>query len=65
MDSDDLQPLRRNDALIEVTRQDLDPLSLDELQARIEALQSEITRVQEKIKHAVNQKASAEALFKR
>ena len=46
-------------------RQDLGPLSVAELEARIRALETEITRTRTKIESAVNHKATAEALFKR
>ncbi len=63
MDGD--EPRARADAALEaVIRQDLDPLSVAELEARMATLQSEIARVRAKIAFAVNHKASAESLFK-
>ena len=64
MDLDDA-PSRPNDALAELIRQDLDRLSVAELEARVTALQGEIERCRRKIDHAVNHRASADALFKR
>ena len=64
MDDDDL-PRRRDDVLAALIKQPLDPLSVDELHARIEALEAEIVRVRSKIDAAVNHRASAEQLFKK
>ena len=65
MDLDDILPRSSGDPLAALVRQDLDPLSVDELHARIAALQAEIARCQARIGTAVNHKASAEGLFKR
>ena len=65
MDADDLLPHRRDDVLSALARQDLDPLSIEELDARIAALQREIERVNARRAFAVNHRASADALFKR
>jgi uncharacterized small protein (DUF1192 family) len=65
MDLDELFPSKPDDPLILLGRQDLDPLSVDELHARIEALEAEIVRVRSKIDAAVNHRASAEQLFKK
>mgnify|MGYP001308248999 CR=1 FL=1 len=64
MDLDELLPRRADDPLVLLTKQDLDPLSVDELNARIAVLDSEIARTRGKIEGAVNHLASAEALFK-
>jgi uncharacterized small protein (DUF1192 family) len=64
MDPDDL-PKRTPDLVTQLARQDLDPLSVAELEARIAALEAEIARSRRKIEHAVNHRASADALFKR
>lgn len=64
MDPDDA-PSRPNDALALLMRQDLDPLSVAELEARIAALTTEIERARTKIERAVNHRASADALFRR
>ena len=64
MDADDTSS-RGHDALAELLRQDLDPLSVAELEARIAALEGEIARVRAKIENAVNFRASADAIFKK
>ena len=65
MDLDELFPDKPGDPLTLLTRQDLDPMSVEELEARIEKLENEIARVKAKIEAAVNHRASADALFKK
>ena len=65
MDLDELFPKKPDDPVTALGRQDLDPLSVDELHARIAALEAEIARVRGKIEAAVNHRASAEELFKK
>ena len=65
MDLDELFPDKASDPLTLLTRQDLDPLSVHELHARIAILESEITRVRGKIDAAVHHRASADAIFKK
>lgn len=65
MDLDELFPDKPDDPLKLLTKQDLDPLSVDELQARIAVLESEIARVRAKLENAVNFRASADELFKK
>jgi uncharacterized small protein (DUF1192 family) len=65
MDADDVFPKREGDPLTALARQDLDPFSVDELHARVTALEAEIARVRRKIDTAVNHKTSADALFRR
>lgn len=65
MDLDDLLPKNPGDPLVLLLKQDLDPMSVEELQARIAALEGEIARAKGKIERAVNHRASADALFKR
>jgi uncharacterized small protein (DUF1192 family) len=65
MDMDESLPHRANDPVAALARQDLDPLSVEELGERIEALEAEIVRVRQKLEGAVNHRASADALFKR
>jgi uncharacterized small protein (DUF1192 family) len=65
MDVDELFARRPDDPLVALARQDLDPWSVDELHARVEALEAEIARVRAKIEAAVNHRATADALFKR
>lgn len=64
MDLDELFAKRPDDPLTQVTRQDLDPLSVEELRERIEVLEAEIGRVNQKIQASVNFRASADAIFK-
>ena len=65
MDLDDLFAKRPGDPVILLTRQDLDPLSVAELEERIELLQAEIARVRAKIDGSVNFRATADTLFKK
>lgn len=65
MDLDELHPRRADDPLTLLARQDLDPLSVAELDARIAALEAEIARIRAKRMAAVNHRSSADALFKR
>jgi uncharacterized small protein (DUF1192 family) len=64
MELDDAPP-RPNDALVDLIRQDLDRFSVAELEARVVALEGEISRTRRKIDYAVNHRASADALFRR
>jgi uncharacterized small protein (DUF1192 family) len=65
MDLDELFPGKPDDPLTLLTRQDLDPLSVDELHARIEMLEGEIARVKAKIDASVSFRTTAEAIFKK
>ncbi len=65
MEPDEILPKSADDPLAALARQDLDPLSVEELRIRITALETEIARVRMKIQTAVNHRASADALFKR
>ena len=65
MDLDELFPSKPDDPLVLLGKQDLDPLSVDELHERIAALEAEIARVTAKIEAAVNHRASAEDLFRK
>ena len=65
MDLDELFPNKPEDPLTLLGKQDLDPLSVDELHERIAGLEAEIARVRAKIDAAVNHRASAEQLFKK
>lgn len=64
MDMDELFARRPDDPLALLVKQDLDPLSVNELRARVEILQAEIARVNKKIEGAVNFRANADSLFK-
>ncbi|CAN5186829.1 hypothetical protein BH10PSE12_BH10PSE12_21360 [soil metagenome] len=65
MDMEDNLPRRADDALAQLNKQDLDPFSVSELDARISALEAEIVRTRAKRDHAVKHKASADALFRK
>jgi uncharacterized small protein (DUF1192 family) len=65
MDMDELFARKPGDPLVLLTRQDLDPLSVEELHERVDILAGEMARVKAKIEGAVNHKASADALFNR
>lgn len=65
MDMDELFAKRPEDPLTKLVKQDLDPLSVNELRERVAILEAEIARVNQKIQGSVNFRASAEGLFKR
>jgi uncharacterized small protein (DUF1192 family) len=65
MDLDELFPSKPDDPLALLVKQDLDPLSVEELEERIQTLEGEIARVRAKMHAAINHRASAEALFKK
>ena len=64
MDSDENLP-RPDSPLALLVKQDLDPLSVGELEARIATLEREIVRVRTHMQRAVNHRAIADELFKR
>jgi uncharacterized small protein (DUF1192 family) len=65
MDLDDLFPSKPDDPLLALGRQDLDPLSQDELVERIAALKAEISRVEAHMDRASKHRSAAEDLFKK
>ena len=65
MDLDELFPDKPDDPLKLLTKQDLDPLSVDELEARIAILEGEIARVKAKLANAVNFRSTADELFRK
>jgi uncharacterized small protein (DUF1192 family) len=65
MDLDELIPDKPDDPLALLGRQDLDPLSVHELHARIALLEAEIARVKAKLDTSVAFRASADDLFKK
>ncbi|WP_395623284.1 DUF1192 domain-containing protein [Sphingomonas daechungensis] len=65
MDLDDLFPSKPGDPLVELAKQDLDPISIEELLARIEALKAEIARVEAHMNRAQAHRSAAEELFKK
>ena len=65
MDLDDIMPRKADDPLAALARQDLDPLSVAELDARVAALEIEIARVKAKRDSASAFKSAADALFRK
>lgn len=65
MDAEENLPRRVGDPVDALTRQDLDPLSIAELDQRVATLEAEIARTIAHKQRVVNHKASAEALFRR
>ena len=65
MDLDELFPDKPKDPLTELIKQDLGPLSIDELVARIETLKPEIARVEKHMADAERHRSAADELFKR
>lgn len=65
MDLDDLFPSKPGDPLVELGRQDLDPMSIEELKERIETLKAEIARVEAHMSRAATHRSAAEELFKK
>ena len=65
MDLEDLFPSKPGDPLAELAKQDLDPMSVDELQERIALLKAEIERVQSHMQRAQSHRSAAEELFKK
>ncbi|WP_294356395.1 DUF1192 domain-containing protein [uncultured Sphingomonas sp.] len=64
MDLDDILGRRGDDPLTALLAEDLDRLSVGELEARVAALEAEIARCRAKIDGAVSHRASADSLFK-
>jgi uncharacterized small protein (DUF1192 family) len=65
MDLEELFPSKPDDPVVALKKQDLDPLSIDELQERIEALKEEIARVEAHIERVQSHRSAAEELFKK
>jgi len=65
VDLDDLFPSKPGDPLVELGKQDLDPMSIEELGARIEALKAEIVRVESHMDRARTHRSAADELFKK
>lgn len=65
MDIDDNIPLRRDDPLANLIKQDIDALSVAELETRIAELKAEIARCEGKIAFASKHRNVADALFKK
>ena len=66
MDLDDiLPPPRKGSALAELVAEDLDRLSVAELDARVAALEGEVIRTRAKRDGATAFRSAADSLFKR
>lgn len=65
MDLDELFPDKPGDPLTLLVKQDLDPLSVEELHVRMAILEGEIARVKAKLEASVNFRASADQLFRK
>ena len=65
MDLDELFPGKPDDPLKLLTKQDLDPMCVEEREARIATLEAEIARARAKIDTAVSFRASADAIFRK
>jgi uncharacterized small protein (DUF1192 family) len=65
MDLEDLFPSKPGDPLVELAKQDLDPMSIEELTSRVESLKAEIARVEAHMKRAQAHRSAAEELFKK
>ena len=65
MDEDDFFSSKPQDPLSLLIKQDLGPLSQDELAARIEALRQEIARVEAHMAAVSAHRSAADQLFKK
>ena len=65
VDLEELFPSKPDDPLVALAKQDLDPLSIDELNERIEALKAEIARVESHMQRAQTHRSAADELFKK
>ena len=65
MDEDDFFTSKPSDPLTLLVRQDLGPLSVDELNERIEILKAEIARVEQHLADTARHRSAADELFKR
>jgi uncharacterized small protein (DUF1192 family) len=65
VDLDDLFPSKPDDPLKALGKQDLDPISVDELIERVETLKAEIARVEAHMSRVQTQRSAAEELFKK
>jgi uncharacterized small protein (DUF1192 family) len=65
MDEDDFFTSKPSDPLTLLVRQDLGPLSVDELNERIETLKSEVARVERHLTDTARHRSAADELFKK
>lgn len=62
---DDDLPRKKSDLLADLAREDLDRLSIADLDARIVALEAELARTRTKRAGAADFRAAADSLFKK
>lgn len=60
---DDLEPRPSRDLLTALTREDLDPYSLEDLNERVRVLEEEIGRVKAAMQRKTAKKSAADAFF--
>jgi uncharacterized small protein (DUF1192 family) len=65
MDEDDFFTSRPQDPLTQASKQDLGPLSIEELEERIAILKGEIERVVTHMSEASRHRSAADELFKK
>jgi uncharacterized small protein (DUF1192 family) len=65
MDEDDFFSSKPQDPLSLLIKQDLGPLSVDELNERIETLKGEIARVEQHLSDTARHRNAADELFKK
>jgi uncharacterized small protein (DUF1192 family) len=65
MDEDDFFSSKSQDPLNLLIKQDLGPMSQDELAARIETLRAEIARVEQHMANVDQHRSAADELFKK
>ena len=65
MDRDELFPDKPDDPIVLLGTLDLDPLSVEELAARIALLEAEIGRVKAKLEDSVHFRSTADELFRK
>jgi len=65
VDLEELFPSKPDDPLVALAKQDLDPISIEELNERIAALKAEIARVEAHMQRAQTHRSAAEELFKK
>ena len=65
MDEDDFFSSRPQSPLAQLAKEDLGPLSMDELQERIELLKAEIARVEQHMVDYSRHRSAADELFKK
>jgi uncharacterized small protein (DUF1192 family) len=65
MDEDDFFTSKPSDPLTLLVRQDLGPLSVDELNGRIEKLKTEIARIEQHLADTERHRSAADELFKK